>query len=292
VGSERAREPCGGPDVCTAVARRDGGGVDPDQFHRCALSLYRQLAAETKAAFNQKFFHAQTGGNGSQTADAVALRFGITPEGQGDGVAKSLRAEIVDQHQGHAFVGIHGGKPLYTQLCENGFEDVAIAAMKQKTWPSYAYTLAQGFTTWPEQMDELNPVERIANRSLNHPMQSGFAAWFHESVGGIRPAAPGFKRIELKPHGFTQIAWAKVEHDLLYGPIKSYWRSENDLFKWSIAIPANTTATISVPAQNKDGVMESGRPAEASSGVKFLRFEGGRAVYEVESGNFMFQSRL
>jgi alpha-L-rhamnosidase len=253
---------------------------------------YRQLAAETKTAFNEKFFHAQTGGYGSQTADAVALRFGITPEGQGDSVAKSLRAEIVDQHQGHAFAGIHGGKPLYTQLCENGFEDVAIAAMKQKTWPSYAYTLAQGFTTWPEQMDELNPVERIANRSLNHPMQSGFAAWFHESLGGIRPAAAGFKRIELKPHGFTQLAWAKVEHDSLYGPIKSDWRCEHGVFKWSIAIPANTTATISVPAQNKGVVMESGRPAETSPGVKFLWFEAGRAVYEVESGNFVFQSQL
>jgi alpha-L-rhamnosidase len=107
-----------------------------------------------------------------------------------------------------------------------------------------------------------------------------------------KQAEAGFKRIELKPHGFTQLAWAKVEHDSLYGPIKSDWCCEHGVFKWSIAIPANTTATISVPAQNKGVVMESGRPAETSPGVKFLRFEGGRAVYEVKSGNFMFRSQL
>jgi len=253
---------------------------------------YAQLAAETKTAFNKKFFDAQTGGYGSQTADAVALRFNIHPDGQGSGGAKSLVNEITDQHSGHAFVGIHGGKPLYTQLCDYGFEDIAITAMKQPTWPSYAYTLAQGFTTWPEQMDEINPVERIANRSLNHPMQSGFASWFHESVGGIRPAAPGFKRITLQPHGYTQVAWAKVEHDCPYGPIVSNWRCDGRKFKWEISVPANTTAMVYVPARDAAFVKEGGRPAAESRGVKFLRYENGRAVYEIGSGAYEFRSAL
>ena len=252
----------------------------------------KQLAAETKAAFNKKFFNAQTGGYGSQTADAVALRFGIFADGQGSGVAKSLRNEIVEQHKGHAFVGIHGAKPLYTQLCENGFEDVAISAMKQKSWPSYAYALAQGFTTWPEQMDEFSPTERITNRSLNHPMQSGFASWFHDSVGGIRPASPGFKRIELKPHGYTQLAWAKVEHDSLYGAIKSNWQVKNGKFTWQISIPANTSATVYVPVKDGGTITESGKSTAARTGVRFLRTENGRAIYDVASGNYDFQSPL
>ena len=255
-------------------------------------ATYSKLAEETHAAFNKKFFDAKTGGYGSQTADAVALRFGIFPDGQGSVVAKSLRNEVVDSHKGHAFVGIHGGKPLYTQLCENGYEDVAITAMKTNTWPSFAYTLAQGFTTWPEQADEFSPTERITNRSLNHPMQSGFASWFHESAGGIRPAAPGFKRIELKPHGYTQIAWVKAEHDSLYGPIRSDWRIENGKFNWQISIPPNTTATIYVPVKEGGAVTESGQPVGAQPGVKFIRNENGRAIYEIESGDFNFQSPL
>jgi alpha-L-rhamnosidase len=200
--------------------------------------------------------------------------------------------EIMNRHQGHAFAGIHGAKPLYTQLCANGYEEIAIAALKQPTWPSYANMLANGFTTWPEQMDEIIPDARIVGRSLNHPMQSGFAAWFHESAGGIRPAAPGFKRIELTPRGFTQIAWVKAKYDSLYGPIRSEWHSERGVFKWNIAIPANTTATVSVPAKARDNVTESGRPADTSRGMKFLRFEDGRAFYEVESGQYKIQSSL
>jgi len=252
---------------------------------------YAQLAAETKTAFNRKFFDVQTGGYGSQTANAVALRFNIYPDGQAAGVAESLVNEITNKHGGHAFVGIHGAKPLYTQLCDYGHEDIAITAMKQPTWPSYANTLAQGFTTWPEQMDEMKPGERT-RRSLNHPMQSGFASWFHESIGGIQPAAPGFKRITLKPHGYTQITWAKAEYDSPYGPIKSAWRSQKGRFEWDISIPANTTAMVFVPAGAAASVKEGGRRAAESRGVKFLRFEDGRAVYEVESGNYDFRSAL
>ena len=255
-------------------------------------AAYAKLAVETKAAFNKKFFDQKTSGYGSQTADAVALRFGIFPDGQGSAVAKLLRNELVDQHQGHAFVGIHGGKPLYTQLCENGYEDIAITAMKTNSWPSFAYTLAQGFTTWPEQADEFSPTERITNRSLNHPMQSGFASWFHESVGGIRPAAPGFKRIELKPHGYTQLAWAKVEHDSLYGPIKSNWQVKNGKLSWQISIPVNTSATIYVPVKAGGAVTEGGKSAEQQAGIKFIHKENDRAIYEIESGAYDFQTAL
>ncbi|MCX6895815.1 MAG: family 78 glycoside hydrolase catalytic domain [Verrucomicrobia bacterium] len=253
---------------------------------------FARLADETEVAFNKKFFDDKTHGYGSQTADAVALRFEMSPAGQRAAVAKSLAGEVVERHGGHAFVGIHGGRPLYTQLSENGYDAAAFGALTKTNWPSYAYTLSQNFTTWPERSDELKPDERIGSRSLNHPMQSGFAAWFHESVGGIRPAAPGFKRIELKPHGYRQIAWAKAEHDSLYGPIKSDWRNADGKFEWNISIPANTTATVHVPAQAADSVTEGGQPAAQSRGVKFLRFENGRAVFEIESGNYVFQSKL
>lgn len=253
---------------------------------------YQQLAGETKTAFNKKFFDAPTGGYGSATADAVALRFGITPDGQGTAVAKSLRNEIVERHHGHAFVGIHGGKPLYTQLCANDYEDVAFSTMRQETFPGYGYTLRQGFTTWPEVALESTPGERVAHLSLNHPMQSGFASWFHESIGGIQPAAPGFKQIIIRPCGYTQLAWAKVEHDSLYGPIKSAWRAKDGTFDWWIAIPANTRATIYVPVKDGGAVTESGKPAAAQNGVNLLRMENGRAIYEIESGAYDFQSTL
>jgi len=252
---------------------------------------FAKLADETKAAFNSKFFDGNIRGYGSQTADAVALRFGLAPDGQQAEVAKSLADEVVTKHDGHAFVGIHGGRPLYTQLSENGYDAEAFRAMSQEEWPGYGYMLGQGFTTWPEVPHEIKPGERVSPRSQNHPMQSGFAAWFHESVGGIRPAASGFKKIELKPHGYDQIAWADVKHGSLYGPIKSSWKNEKGEFTWEVSVPPNTTATAYVPARAAEDVSESGNPAATSPGVKFLRFADGRAVYELQSGNYAFRSQ-
>lgn len=254
-------------------------------------ATFAQLADETKTAFNKKFFDESIHGYGSQTADAVALRFGLSPDGQQADVAKSLADEVVTKHEGHAFVGIHGGRPLYTQLSENGYDAEAFRAMSQTDWPGFGYMLDQGFTTWPEVPLKLNAGERMAAHSLNHPMQSGFAAWFHESVGGIKPAAPGFKQIELKPHGYDQIEWAEAEHDSLYGPIKSSWKNQGGEFTWEVSVPANTTATAYVPARAAESVSESGNPAAMSPGVKFVRFENGRAVYELEPGIYTFRSQ-
>lgn len=232
------------------------------------VRYFQSLEKETRSAFNKMFFDEQAGGYGSQTADAVALRFGLVPDGQEGRVAASLRSGVVEQHNGHAFAGIHGARPLYTQLCEYGFEDVAIRAMKKETFPSYAHALSLGLTTWPELLDKTVHKPGTAGRSLNHPMQSGFAAWFHESIGGIRPAAPGFKKIELKPHGYTQLAWAKAEHESPYGMIKSHWQVEDGVFSWQIVIPPNTTAIAHVPTAN------------------------GRELHELGSGSYEFKSNL
>jgi len=253
---------------------------------------YASLADETKTAFNKKFYNAETRGYGSQTADAVALRFGLSPDGRQAEVAKALADEVTAKHDGHAFVGIHGGRPLFTQLCETGYDDVALGALLQKDWPGYGYMLDRGLTTWPEVPIKLDPEKRIGSRSQNHPMQSGFAAWFHESVGGIRPAAPGFREIELKPHGYGQLAWANAGHDSPYGRIQSDWKSAGKDFDWKVSIPANTTAVAYVPAGSAETVLESGRAAAASPGVKFKAFENGRAIYGLDSGSYCFHSRL
>jgi alpha-L-rhamnosidase len=58
-----------------------------------------------------------------------------------------------------------------------------------------------------------------------------------------------------------------------------------------VTIPANTTATVYVPAKDAASVTEGGKPAAQAKGVKFLRLEDGAAVYEIGSGRYSFLSR-
>jgi hypothetical protein len=46
-----------------------------------------------------------------------------------------------------------------------------------------------------------------------------------------------------------------------------------------------------MPSRDGTAVQEGGGPAEASAGVAFLRREGDRAVYAIESGHYRFSSQ-
>ena len=59
-----------------------------------------------------------------------------------------------------------------------------------------------------------------------------------------------------------------------------------------VTIPANSTATVCVPAKDAAEVTESGKQADKAEGVKFLRMENSIAVYAVESGDYRFQSKF
>jgi alpha-L-rhamnosidase len=55
-------------------------------------------------------------------------------------------------------------------------------------------------------------------------------------------------------------------------------------------IPANTTATVYVPANPGAKVTEGGKPAESAEGVRFVRTQGNAVRYEVGSGEYTFVS--
>ena len=117
-------------------------------------------------------------------------------------------------------------------------------------------------------------------------------AWFYQTLGGINndPAQPAFKQIIIKPMPVGDLTWVKAHHDSLYGRIVSNWKREGRKLTMEVTIPANTTATVFVPAKDATGVTESGKPADKVEGVKFLRMENSAAVYGVGAGTYRFES--
>lgn len=155
-----------------------------------------------------------------------------------------------------------------------------------------SYSLNDGLATWLEFMLDKVPGAPIAHHSLNRPTQSGFAAFFHEGIGGVRPASPGFKRITLKPQGYTQLTSACAEHECLYGLIRSDWKCDGKTINWEVQVPVNTSDTVRVPAKSATSVLESNKSANEAEGVRFLHMEGDRALFAVESETFGFHSNL
>ena len=86
-------------------------------------------------------------------------------------------------------------------------------------------------------------------------------------------------------------AWAEGTYESIRGPIRVRWEHQQERFNLKVTIPANTRATVYVPADPDSEVMENGQPAARSPGVTFLQREGQRMLYAIESGSYQFESR-
>jgi alpha-L-rhamnosidase len=256
---------------------------------------FNQLADRIVVAFNKTYFDQPTGrySNGSQTSSVLPLAFGMVPEQDRQKVSEALVRKIEEQNSGHTGTGLIGGQWLMQVLTDNGHPEVAYEIASQKTYPSWGYMSSKGATTIWELWngDTANP----AMNSGNHLMLVGdLVTWLYENLAGIRPdpAQPGFKHIIMRPTPVGDLTFVKASHKSLYGEIGSDWKRDGDRFTWSVTVPANTTATAYVPANDAASVKESDRPAGEASGVKYLRMEAGTAVYEVGSGTYHFVSTL
>ena len=118
--------------------------------------------------------------------------------------------------------------------------------------------------------------------------------WFYHDLAGIQcdPAGPGFRRIVLRPAMVGDVAWVYARYESVRGAIVCSWKRDGLRLTLDVTIPANTSATVCVPAVDSDQVMEGGRAARLAPGVRPVRLEPGRAVFEVGSGRYTFSSRM
>jgi alpha-L-rhamnosidase len=101
-------------------------------------------------------------------------------------------------------------------------------------------------------------------------------------------ARPGFKHMIIHPEPGGLITYAKADYDSIRGRISSHWKLDKDAFRVELKIPANTSATVYIPAESPERVKESGRPASQADGVRFIKMDGSLAVFEVGSGSYRF----
>jgi len=248
---------------------------------------YASLAAGIKQAFNRKFYHPANGlyGNGSQTSLSCALYQGLADPDVRPLVMSNLVANV-EQRQGHLDAGILGAKYLLNALLENGRADLAYRIVSQKDLPSWGWWLEQGATTLWEQWN--------GSESRNHIMFGDISAWFYKALAGINldPAAPAFRHIIIKPNVVGDLTSARATYDSIRGRIVSDWKVDPDGFHLSVTIPANATATISLPVSDPGKVTEGRASATTAAGVKSLGAKEGRAVFEVGSGTYQFATPL
>ena len=248
---------------------------------------FEEQARAVKEAFNQKFFNAGKNqyDRNSQAANAMPLVLGLVPENRRAAVLDGLVAQI-RAGDNRVTAGDVGFNYLMRALSDGGRGDVLYDMLIRDDGPGYAFQLKKGATSLTEAWDT-NP-----GGSQNHCMLGHIEEWFYRGLGGISsdPAGAGFKKIIIKPQIVADLRDADVAYESPYGRIVSKWEREGGELTMDVTIPANTTATVYIPAKDAAGVTESGKPIAHVEGVKFLRMQRGAAVYAVGSGSYRFRS--
>jgi alpha-L-rhamnosidase len=249
---------------------------------------YGHLEDEIKAAFVEKFVSSDGHIKGdSQTCYVLALAFNLLSDSQREQAGQYLIQHIADRknHLSTGFVGVGALNPTLTAI---GRPDIAYKLLTNDTYPSWGFSIRQGATTIWERWDGWTPDKGFQDpgmNSFNHYSLGSVGNWMYSTVAGIAldPDAPGYRHIVFHPIPGGGLTWAKGALDSPHGRIESEWHLAGRRFTLDITVPANTTATVYIPAARPEGV-------SGSAGAMGAREENGYAVFEVTSGHYSFSS--
>ncbi len=238
---------------------------------------YESLSREIRSAFRQAYLHP--GGQHfepeTQFGNALPLVLGLAEETERPAVLDNILADL-ERHGGHFDVGVLGAKYLVDALTDSGRPDAAFALATQTGYPSWAHMLEGGRNTLSEFWD--------LHGSHNHVMMGSIDAWFYRVLAGIQPdeARPGFRHIVIRPFVPDSVGRVEARVETVRGRIAVGWWKQRKEWVMRVDLPANTEATVFVPAGPSARVRCT--PARAAE-----RREPGVAVYSLGSGRYEFR---
>ncbi|WP_300762628.1 alpha-L-rhamnosidase [uncultured Bacteroides sp.] len=192
--------------------------------------------------------------------------------------------------------GFIGTAWISKALSDNGYDDVAYNLLQQTSYPSWLYSVEQGATTIWERLNSYTHVDGFGenNRmnSFNHYSFGAVGAWMYAySLGIMRDEAnPGFKHFILSPRidPTGKMTFAEGYFDSLYGRIESAWTVIDGKIIYSLTVPANTTASLCIPAKDMESILESGKSIQKAEGILSSEFNDGKVMIELGSGKYEF----
>jgi alpha-L-rhamnosidase len=290
---------------------------------------FRKMYNERKTFFNTTFINQDhktlslvAGGSGlgnqpakpanvkladTQTSYAVGLALGAFSDENIPYMANNLAETVKRENKDDGgntrpayslMTGFIGTAWISKALSDHGYSELAYRLLQSDKYPSWLYAVDQGATTIWERLNGFTVENGFGGNnsmnSFNHYSFGAVGQWMMAYSLGIQRDEPGFKKFILQPEPDPTglMTWAKGYYDSMYGRIKSEWKINSGVLTYSATVPANATATLCLPAVSVKAIKEGGKPVKKANGVKFVRFEGGKAVYELKSGSYVFVSEL
>jgi alpha-L-rhamnosidase len=291
---------------------------------------YKALYEKRKAFFNATFVNSEKktlgliGGRGgfgpggprpaapaefkladTQTSYAVGLAMGLFSDENRRYMVKNLADSVARENKDDGGVvrpklslmtGFIGTAFISKALSDSGQDELAYRLLQNSQYPSWLYAIDQGATTIWERLNGYTVENGFGGNnsmnSFNHYSFGAVGQWMMAYSLGIQRDEPGFQKFVLQPRPDPtgQMTSAEGFYDSMYGRIRSAWKLDGKTLTYRATVPANTTATLYLPASGP--ITESGKPVASGAGVTFLRQENGKAVFTLKSGSYEFSARV
>ena len=275
---------------------------------------YNDLHERIKVAFNREFVDSEgytktsdnvppfvewiAGGSDSEHTARTQTSYVVPLQAElFDDVNKPLAVQhLVDDiiaHGNTLTTGFIGTPYITLVLSDNGHDDVAYKLFEQTEYPSWLYPVLQGATTMWERWNSYT-IKRgfgmVDMNSFNHYSFGAIQEWmFINSLGIQRDEEnPGYRHIILQPKVGGTLKFCRGHYDSIYGRITCGWERITGGYSYTVTVPANTTATLTlqIPEGCRCDVLKGRKEAqEADSSA------AGTAVFELPAGYYQFAVR-
>ena len=203
---------------------------------------YRDTAEKAVKAYRAAFTD-----NGKITSDRQceyvrAIAFALLGEEESQAAADTLN-RMVAENGYHLNTGFLSTPFLCEVLAKYGHADTAYKLLLQDTAPSWLYEVKQGATTVWETWTGID-ANGHPSESLNHYSYGAICGWLFGGVCGIRLAG---ETLTIAPTPNPALGWAKAVYDSPVGRIESGWQYAGDAVTYTITVPCNLTAEVTLP---------------------------------------------
>ncbi|WP_394171900.1 family 78 glycoside hydrolase catalytic domain [Thalassotalea litorea] len=210
------------------------------------------LLGNLKSSFQSHFFDEHlnlTDSQATQTAYLLGLAFDLFAESQ-RGTAENKLIALIDEADVHLRTGFLG-TPLLAEVLQNaGRSDLVYQLLFKESYPSWFYSINNGATTTWERWNSYSLADGFnpeGMNSLNHYAYGSISRWFYEGILGIKPAAPGFKRILIEPQLNEKLTSASGSYHTPQGKVSVQWSVNEERFTLVLKVPKNTQAEVKLP---------------------------------------------
>ncbi len=211
---------------------------------------YARIAGEARDVFRATYVRADGRlTSDAQAAYALAIRFDLLSPSERAAAGDRL-AELVREAGGRIATGFAGTPVISDALTATGHVDEAYELLLETECPSWLYTVRMGGTTIWERWDSMLPDGSInpgEMTSFNHYALGSVADWMHRVIGGLAPAAPGYRRVVWSPRPGGGLSHARVTFDSPYGEIAASWSREAEGIRYRLETPTGVDAEVRLP---------------------------------------------